>query len=209
MTILPSRPPSLVRRGVACGTLIDGAMWTLLACFVLGLLFHGAHFEPLVDGWLGSLTTTLPSLALLARARRRRGSARRELLLIGIGALLWSIGGINVVLAAAQDRPLPFPSWVDLAFLCFPVLVFVALASRVRRERSGLQHAVWLDSALGALGATTLLAVLLGPLINGVSGGLLATGWRPPTPSRTWCWSRSSSASSSRTDSGRGDLGYG
>ena len=166
--------PDRVGAGVSRDALADWVLWGLLGAFVLGLVQHGTGFEPLVDGWLGSLTTLLPSLALVERARRHTGPARRQLLLLGSGALMWSIGGINVVLAAAQDRALPFPSWGDLLFLAFPVLVFVALADRVRRELSGLKGSVWLDSALGALGATTMLAILLGPLISGLSGGPLA-----------------------------------
>ena len=151
-------------------------LWGLFGCYVLGLARHGDSFEPVVDGWLGSLTTVLPALALLDMARRRGGPERRELVLLGAGALAWSLGGVYEVLAAAQGRTLPFPGWADLGFLCFPPLVFAAMVSRVRRQRSGLQGSVWLDSALGGMGAATGLAVLLGPIFSGASGGLLATG---------------------------------
>ncbi len=161
---------NLFARRASGSSRTDLVLGVLLAAFVLGLTRHGAHFEPWVDGWLGSLTTTLPALVILARARHHHGAPRRELLLLGAGALLWSLGGIVVVLAAAQDRALPFPSLGDLGFLAFPVLVFAAFASRIRRELSGLRGAVWLDSALAALGATTALAVLLGPLMSSTSG---------------------------------------
>jgi diguanylate cyclase (GGDEF)-like protein len=146
----------------------------LLGAFVVGLARHGDGFDPVVDGWLGSLTTLLPALFLVARGLRRGGPPRRELLLLGTGALAWSLGGTYVVLAAGHGNTLPFPSWADLGFLCFPPLVFASVAIRVRRELRGVQWSVWLDSALGALGAATGLAVLLGPVLSDASGEPLA-----------------------------------
>jgi len=152
-----------------------GALWILFGCYVVGLALHGKGFEPLVDGWLGSLTTALPALVSLDAGRRLRGTAgSRELLLLGAGALAWSLGGIYVVFVAAQGQELPFPSWADVGFLCFPPLVFAAVALRVRHELPALQGSVWLDSAIGGLGAATGLAVLLGPVIAGASGEPLA-----------------------------------
>jgi len=145
-------------------------LWVLLGCYFIGLARHGEGFEPLVDGWLGSLTTGLPALVLVGMAFHRRGAERRELLLLGAGALAWSLGGVYVVMAAAQGRTLPFPSWADIGFLFFPPLVFTAVASRVRRQATDQQAPVWLDSALGGLGAATGLAVLLGPVFQGASG---------------------------------------
>ena len=88
-----------------------GALWILFGCYVVGLALHGKGFEPLVDGWLGSLTTALPALVSLDAGRRLRGTAgSRELLLLGAGALAWSLGGIYVVFVAAQGQELPFPS---------------------------------------------------------------------------------------------------
>src|SRR3954465_14182411 len=76
-----------------------GLLWVLLACFVVGLTRHGASFEPLVDGWLGSLTTVLPAALLVSVGWSRTGPERRELLLLGAGSLIWSLGGVYFVLA--------------------------------------------------------------------------------------------------------------
>jgi diguanylate cyclase len=153
----------------------DLVLCALFVWFLAGLVAHGEGFEPLVDGWLGSLTTVLPAVLLLVVARRHVGPARREALLIGAGALLWSLGGVYFVLATAAGSSPPVPSLGDAGFLCFPVLVFAALISRVRREFPDLQGSVWLDSALGALGAATGLAVLLGPIVADASGKPLET----------------------------------
>ncbi len=146
-------------------------MWALLAAFVIGLLRHGESFEPLVDGWLGSITTLLPALVLLGASRHRPGVESRELLLLGLGTLTWSAGGVYFVTATAQQASLPFPSWGDLGFLSFPLLVFVALAVRVRRSLAGVQTTVWLDSAVGGLGAVAVLAVPLGPVLAQATDG--------------------------------------
>ncbi len=186
----------------------DAALWALVAAYALGLVASGPAFDPLVDGWLSNLTTALPGLLLLSRGRRRGGPAGRELALLGTGALLWTLGGLNTTLAAAQHHELPFPSWGDVCYLAFPVLVFVSLISRIRREHAGTQAAVWLDGAVGACGAATLVAVLVGPLVSGtggsfdvavaaayplsdlvllavISGITVARGFRP---GRSWLW---------------------
>ena len=190
------------------GVTVDAALWTLVAAFALGLVVSGPAFDPLVDGWLSNLTTALPGLLLVSRGRRRGGPAGRELVLLGTGALLWTLGGLNTTLAAAQHRDLPFPSWGDVCYLAVPVLVFVSLISRIRREHAGTQAAVWLDGAVGACGAATLVAVLVGPLVSGtggpfdvavaaayplsdlvllavISGITVARGFRP---GRSWLW---------------------
>ncbi len=158
---------------------IEVVLWLPLAGYVLGLARHGDGFDPVVDGWLGSLTTLVPSLFVLGTALRAvtsgRGPVGRHLLLLGAGAVCWSLGGVIVVVAAARGAELPFPSSADAAFLCFPVLAFAAVILRVRRDVGGLQASVWLDSALGGLGAATALAVLLGAAVTGGSGGLLAS----------------------------------
>jgi diguanylate cyclase (GGDEF)-like protein len=167
--------PLVDRWRVVAAILPDVLLGALFGWYVLGLARHGAVFEPLVDGWLGSVTTVLPALLLLTVARRYVGVARREVLLLGTGALVWSLGGVYFVLATASGQPPPFPSPGDAGFLCFPVLAFVALISRVRREFPDQKAAVWLDVALGALGAATGLAVLLGPMVTGASGRLVQT----------------------------------
>ncbi|CAN5412000.1 hypothetical protein BH10ACT10_BH10ACT10_08790 [soil metagenome] len=151
--------------------IVVALLWGLLACFVVGLARHGDGFEPLVDGWLGSLTTVLPAVLLVALARTRTGPERRELLFLGLGSLAWGAGGFYFVLVSAKGATPPFPSWGDFAFLSFPPLVFASVALRVRRELRGFQASVWLDSALGALGAAAALAVVLGPLVSGATGG--------------------------------------
>jgi diguanylate cyclase (GGDEF)-like protein len=153
---------------------VDALLAALLAAFVVGLLRHGQHYEPLVDGWLGSLSTVLPALVVVLRGWTLRGPGRRAVLLLGSGAVCWSLGGVFTVVMAGRDVTLPFPSWGDLGFLCFPVLGFAGLAVRLRRDLAGVRRSVWLDSALGALGATTALALLLGPLVSGATGGPLA-----------------------------------
>jgi hypothetical protein len=109
-TALGTAPGDARRRLVS--TAPDLVLCALFVWFLAGLAAHGEGFEPLVDGWLGSLTTVLPAVLLLVVARRHVGPARREALLIGAGALLWSLGGVYFVLAtAAGNSPPRAVSW--------------------------------------------------------------------------------------------------
>ncbi len=147
----------------------------LVAAYLVGLVRHGPEFDPLVDGWLGILTTVLPSLVLLEAARGRTGAARREQLLLAAGALCWSAGAVYLVVSTAAGREVPFPSWADAGYLAFPVLVTAALINRVRRELAGSRRGLWLDATVGALGASCGVAVLLGPVFAQASGQPLET----------------------------------
>ena len=66
----------------------------------------------------------------------------------------------------AGGGSLPFPSLADLGYLGFYPLMLAALAVAVRRHVLGLGSSVWLDCAVGSLGAATVLAVLLGPVLG-------------------------------------------
>ena len=162
------------RRSAAARRAVLVVLWGLLALYVAGLVLHGPAFEPLVDGWLGSLTTVLPALVLLSVRPGTQG-ARAEVRLLGAGAAAWSVGGMIVVIASARGWTLPMPSGSDAAFLCFPPLAFASIGLGVRRTAGRLQGSVWLDSVLGGLGAATALAVLLGPVLAQASGRPLAT----------------------------------
>ncbi len=163
-----SRHAGRVRRLRAVG--VEVVLVGLVAAYLFGLARPGTEFDPLVDGLLGTLTVVLPSLVLLDSVHGRRGGARRDQLLLAAGALCWSAGETYVVLSTWLGRELPFPSWADVGYLAFPVLVTAALVSRVRRELSGSQRGVWLDVTVGGLGTSCGLAVLLGPVIEQASG---------------------------------------
>jgi hypothetical protein len=70
---------------------VDALLVALLVAFVVGLLRHGQDYEPLVDGWLGSLSTVIPALVVVLRGWSLRGQGRLDLLLLGSGAVAWPV----------------------------------------------------------------------------------------------------------------------
>ncbi|MDP9219328.1 MAG: EAL domain-containing protein, partial [Actinomycetota bacterium] len=148
-------------------------MWLLQAAYVLGLARHGPGFERLVDGWLGVLTQVAPAAVCWAALCMARGR-RREVACLAVGVSAFTAGNMTFVYAASHGTAVPFPFIGDLGFLCFYPLALVAIALAVHREHRSIRGAVWLDSLLGGLAATTAVAVLLGPVFAHADGGLIA-----------------------------------
>jgi hypothetical protein len=65
----------------------------------------------------------------------------------------------------AGGGSLPFPSLGDVGYLLFYPLMLAALAVSVHYHVRGLASSVWLDSAVGSLGAASVLAVVLSPVL--------------------------------------------
>ena len=139
-------------------------MTALLVAYVVGLALHGNGFSPFVDGWLGIGTQVVPAAACwVAVARSRR---RGVVVLFAISVTCFAAGNLYYVLSSTGTTQLPFPSPADVAYLLFYPPLLAALCVSVRSEMRGLGASVWLDSALGALAATALLAVVLSPVIG-------------------------------------------
>jgi len=166
------------RRPPVWRTALTALMWLLLAAYVLGLAAHGHGFEPVVDGWLGELTQLLPAAVCWA-AVPTSGPRRREVVCLAVAMSAFAVGNAMLVVAASQQAVLPFPSWADAAYLCFYPLALVAIVlavhreHREHREHRTLRGALWLDSLLGGLAATAVLAVGLAPVFALASGSLL------------------------------------
>ncbi len=140
-------------------------MLVMLVAYVVGLALHGEGFSPLVDGWLGIGSQVVPAAACWVAAVRSR-SRRAGVLLLALAVTSFALGNAYFVLSANGPIPLPFPSPADVGYLTFYPLLLSALLIFVRQTLSGVGAAVWLDSALGALGAAAVLAVVLGPVIG-------------------------------------------
>ena len=156
-------------------TALTALMWLLLAAYVLGLAAHGHGFEPVVDGWLGELTQLVPAGVCWA-AVPRAGSRRRELVCLAVAMSAFAIGNAVFIVAASRQAVLPFPSIADVAYLCFYPLALAAIVLAVHREHRTLPGAVWLDSLLGGLAATAVLALALAPVFAQASGSPLEVG---------------------------------
>jgi diguanylate cyclase (GGDEF)-like protein len=151
---------------------LGALMWLCLLAYVVGLVFHGPHFEPLVDVWLGVLTQVVPA-ALCWSALPRAGPRRLEIACLAVGMTSFTIGNAVFVVAASHDVALPFPSTGDVGFLCFYPLALAAIAVAVRREHRTVRAAVWLDSMLGGLAAAAVLAVVLNRVFDQAQGSFI------------------------------------
>ncbi len=143
--------------------------WLLLTLYLTGLTVPGDWFDSRVVSWLGVICVVVPAAAC-GWAVRRAGPRRREVAAAAAGMTAYAASATGFVVAGAQGIVLPFPSLADLGFTCFYVLIITAIVLAVRRELRGTYGPLWLDSALGALGAATILAVLLGPLLEQATG---------------------------------------
>ena len=147
-------------------------MWLLLVAYVVGLVRHGEGFEPLVDGWLGTLTQLLPA-AICWSSVPLAADRRREVVVMAAGVSAFAAGNLVYVLTAAQQVVMPYPSYADLCFLWFYPAALAALALAVRREHRTVRGSIWLDCLMGGLAAAAVLAMLLGRVIERAAGSPL------------------------------------
>jgi diguanylate cyclase (GGDEF)-like protein len=149
--------------------------WALVAAYVIGLLGEVGRISSVVDGWLGALTQWLPAICLWS-AVRRGGRWRLDLVLAAAGMTGYAIGNTYFVLVTLVDGgEAPFPSLADAGYLSFFPFMLAALAVEARRT-SRTSASVWLDSAVGGLGAAAALSVVLSPVLaSALSGGTLST----------------------------------
>jgi diguanylate cyclase (GGDEF)-like protein len=148
------------------------AMGLFAVAFTAGLALRSAGLIPVVDGWfdlvvnhgLGMLTEWVPA-AVCWLAVSRVGFRRWEVPLAAAAVTSYAAGNTYYLLTLAGAESLPFPSPGDVAYLLFYPFMLTALVVAVHRRLRGLTSSVWLDSAVGSLGAAAVLAVLLSPVL--------------------------------------------
>ena len=115
------------------------------------------------------LPVLLATAAVLARAVRRPED-RAAWIALGLALAAETVG---TVWLAAPGGGSHFPSHADIVLVTFFPLTFAAalLFARARLRRFGL--ALWLDAAVGTLGAAAIVTQLLGTEVDRVTGG----GW--------------------------------
>jgi diguanylate cyclase (GGDEF)-like protein len=145
-------------------------MWLLLVAFVWGLTLRDHGWSSVIDGVLGILTFWAPA-ALCWLTVSRIGFRRWEVPLAAAAVTSYAAGNTCYVLMAVGGATLPFPSPADVGYLLFYPLMLAAITVAVRRYLKGLASSVWLDSAVGSLGAAAALAVLLSPVLGSAVTG--------------------------------------
>jgi diguanylate cyclase (GGDEF)-like protein len=144
---------------------------TVAAAYSAGLAFRpDGGFSPLVDGFLYLLTVWVPAVVgwlIVHRTKRTRPE-----IILAAGAMSFEAAGETYyVLKSAAGEDVPLPSPADVGYLGFYVLMLATLAVVIRRRLPDMTWVVVLDSAVGALGSSAVLAVVLDPILNTVLDG--------------------------------------
>ena len=155
-------------------------MAVFLGSYVIGLLMPDDGFHLFVDGWLASLLKLSMVVVCWAAVTRKRSRSRVRIAASGLERfrhpeLLLTAAAVTII-AIVDSYSLwmliwgaeMFPRVSEVGYLLFFALMLVVLVVLVRRQLRGMVWSVVLDSAIGALGAASVLAVLLGPMANSV-----------------------------------------
>ena len=146
----------------------------VVACAVILVLRDDGSSLVLVSS-LGLLAVWV-STAVCWLAVSRVGFWRWEVLLAAVAMTSYVAGNTYYIYigALAGATSLPFPTVGDVGYLSFYPFMLAALVLAVRRHLPALAWLVWLDSAVGSLGAAAVLAVLLSPVLNSVAAAPLS-----------------------------------
>lgn len=153
-------------RLVPPGGRLPWAMCLALAVYLGELALPVNMSNPVLELSLSLLVYWLPTWVCWA-AVLRVGHRRWEVWL-GAGAVTANAAGNTYYTGmTAAGASLSFPSLADVGFLTFYPLMLATLALAVRHHSRGLASSAWLDGAVGSLGAASVLAVLLSPVLAG------------------------------------------
>ena len=147
-----------------------GAMGLFVAAYAVSLVLHGAGLSQNMTDGLGLLAVWM-SAGVCALAVARIRFQRWEVLLAAAAVTSYAVGLTYYAAALAGGGSVTFPSPADLINLLFYPLMLGALAVAVHRNVRGVALSVWLDCALGSLGAAAVLAVVLRPVLDSASAG--------------------------------------
>jgi signal transduction histidine kinase len=153
------------------------ALWIVLAgdaLYLVGLLLLQPfpEIDQLVNVWLSGATSWAPALVFWLVAHRMH-YARLDVVLGASAVTSNAIADSLYTVLMGSDGYLPSPSIADAFYLAFYAFMLAALVVTVLRQPKRLLLSVLLDSAVAALGAASVLAVLVAPVLrSAASDGL-------------------------------------
>jgi len=150
------------------------AMGLSVAAYSIGLVLQGNVSHPIVDLWLSLLTSWVPATVCWMAVRRVR-FRRWEIVLAALAMTALALGDVYYAPLTSSWSP-PFPGVGDVGYMLFYLLMLVKLAVVVRREARGRAWSVWLDCMVGSMGAASVLAVLLNPVLASAVAEPLSLG---------------------------------
>ena len=155
----------------------DRVRWALLptmgllcAVYVGSLFLPTTAVENSLGPWPGLLVLCVPA-AVCCLAVVRSRFRLPELIFATCAVMSFTAANIYYASLTVGNATVSYPSLADVGYLLFYPLMLGALVVIVRRQMSGLPWSAWLDSALGSLGAASVLAVLLSPVLADATRG--------------------------------------
>lgn len=135
------------------------------ALYLIGLIVSGGVNTPFINVGVSQATQWIPA-AIFWLVASQPGPARLPVTFAAIGVTTTALGDTYYSSAMDGDGYLAFPSLADPAYLLFYPLMIAALVLLVRRPLAGVGRLVLLETAVATVGASALLAALLGPVID-------------------------------------------
>ena len=138
-----------------------GALTVLLAAAVFGAVTDRSFgpLEGFMSKWSYNVVLLGGALACLARGVLI-SEARKAWVLLGFGMALWSIGNIYYSVVLWDLIVLPVPSPSDGFWLIFYPLSLISVAALVRGRVQTSGFHLWMDGAMGALAASSIVAAV-------------------------------------------------
>lgn len=163
------------RRLHARAELVLWAGYGLMGVFLLGylasLIVSGEDQSwPLFSSWTVAGFEILGSLLCVARGLTRR-SGRAVAVTLGLGLLMWAVGDLVLAIESRGGAQPATPSLVDVFYLGFFPLTYVAVVLFMRGEVRRLATPSWLDGAVAGLGAAAICAAFAFHSVLHVAGG--------------------------------------
>ncbi len=138
--------------------------------YFFGLLGSRGDTHPLINVWVALATQWIP-VAIFWLVACRTGFTQLAVVLAAAGVTFAAIGDSYYSLAMDADGYLVFPSPADVGYLLFYPLMVAALVTLMRRHLHGVGRLVLLETAVATVGASAVLAVVVGPVISDALAG--------------------------------------
>jgi diguanylate cyclase (GGDEF)-like protein len=146
-----------------------GVAALLQALFVVSLFLpFGRDF--LVNAGL-SILSGLATVATCWVAVILAPVRRLPAILATAGVTSYVLGNSLFIASTGVSGTTPFPSAADFAYLGFYVLMLIALVALARQRLRTHDRLVVFDAAIGALGAASVLALILTPVLDAAASG--------------------------------------
>jgi diguanylate cyclase (GGDEF)-like protein len=152
-------------------------MGLVVVAYTAALSLPGNGSDQVAGRSLSTLSVWVPTLVCWL-AVARVGFRRWEAVLAAAAVTSFTAGGTYYGVLLTLGGPVAFPSPADVGFLLVSLFMLASLVVATRRHVRGITWSLWLDCAVGSLGAASLLAVVLSPVLASALTGStsLATG---------------------------------